>query len=458
MSNGKLGELARQLLAGTLPECRPDELAAAVAHIATEMVPAKQGNVEQIRKALACLNNARQFALARGLAIAWREEHDFDPTVDKRLAQALIDLGSLDEAEHLLHEAIPKAAALHTPNAASEALELRGLLGRVAKQRFVLSENPDALAQAIDIYGREYEQAVHPCWHGINVAALLAAQTRLGLTPDAKWSVAAVAENVLRDVLEQLQEKPGDHWLYATASEALLALKRWDDAELWLYRFLNHPKTNPFAIQSYSRQLREIWQGNSLRGATCADRLSRIIETHEMQHQRSWSLSSQMLKTLNEKPDSFEINFSGEGMFTVTAIRGLLKNCASIGCVTDSTGVRMGTGFVVSADKLGLGEAQEPVFVTNAHVISNDVPKAVRPDAARVTFEIESLGKDNPVFHKVMPQVLFTSPPGELGIPAANRLDATVVKLDKWPKGAQPLATARHLPLPSSKTRLFIVG
>ena len=54
----------------------------------------------------------------------------------------------------------------------------------------------------------------------------------------------------------------------------------------------------------------------------------------------------------------------------------------------------MGTGFLIAGEWLGLGSAG-PVFVTNAHVISDTVPKAIAYANALVTFEIESEQREN---------------------------------------------------------------
>jgi hypothetical protein len=68
--------------------------------------------------------------------------------------------------------------------------------------------------------------------------------------------------------------------------------------------------------------------------------------------------------------EDLEKNFLGERAFSVANVRDMLDACKSIGCVTNRTGARLGTGFLIAGEWLGLGSAG-PVFVTNAHVICN---------------------------------------------------------------------------------------
>ncbi|TDM06556.1 MAG: hypothetical protein C4K60_18710 [Ideonella sp. MAG2] len=372
----------------------------------------------------------------------------------------MIELGELDSAQERLETAMEKARDMDSQQARVELGEYQGQQGRIAKQRFVLSNNPDELARAIELYAARYRDNGRPYFHGINVVALVAAQERLdsSLPPPHDLQLPALAEAVLADLKRKIANGDDSQWPLATASEACLALNQCDDAELWLHRFLLHPQTHPFHIESYSRQLREIWRGNALRNTTCADRLSSIIDRHVMHTQKRWSISPEMVKTARSDPQSLEKNFSGERTFTVSTIQRMLEKCASIGCVTDTNGRRLGTGFLVAASSLGLGSDSELVFVTNAHVISDTVKDAIPTANAWVTFELESEAKCKPISHKVMPQVLFTSPPGDPGITAQDRLDVTVVKLESWPDGGLALRTNDSLPTPSRKSKVFVVG
>jgi len=458
--SNKLRRLTDELLEGTVPDCLPDELYDVVRHVIHLLETSSSPTVAQVRKGLGALNDERLFLAACDLAGGWTMRCGFDPVVEKLLVQAMIELADLDGAEKRLAEAIPQAAALNNQQAKMELGEYQGQLGRIAKQRFVLSGDPDALARSIELYATRYRDNGRPYFHGINVVALVAVQERidacLGTAEDLRMPV--LAEAVLADVRKKMAGGDSSQWPLATASEACLALNQCDEAELWLHRFLQHPQTHPFHIESYSRQLRDIWLGNALRNATCADRLSRVIDRHVMRTQKRWSISPEMLRTAQSDPKSLEKNFSGERTFTVKMIRRMLEKCAGIGCVTDNTGRRLGTGFLVRAEAFGFGSTDDLVFVTNSHVISDSVQGAILPANAWVTFELECAAMEEPISHKVVPQVLFTSPPGDLGVTAADRLDVTVVKLESWPKGGLGLRVNETLPTPSRKTKVFVVG
>lgn len=101
-------------------------------------------------------------------------------------------------------------------------------------------------------------------WHGVNIVALRIEEERRGLPPRRGESTSQPTEEVLKNALAENAKPGADQWPLATASEACLALhvitagSEWcDKAELWLHRLLNHPATDPFSIESYSRQLRE---------------------------------------------------------------------------------------------------------------------------------------------------------------------------------------------------------
>lgn len=460
MNNDKLRRLASDLLGGVLPDCLPDELDDIVGHIGSLLAAPSGPSVEQVRGAIAALIDARLFQSAHALALHWSTRRGFDATIEKQLIQTLIELGDIDGAEQRLADATARASTLNTPQAIKELSEYQGQRGRIAKQRFVQSEDADHLVLAIGLYAARYRDGGRSYFHGINVVALIAALERLdiGMEIDTDLQLPALAEAVLAEVTKRMAKGDDSQWALATASEACLALQRDDQAELWLHRFLLHPQTRPFHIESYSRQLREIWRGNALRQHTCADRLSSVIDRHVMRTQKRWSISPAMLKTAHDQPGMLEKNFSNERTFTVNTIKRLLEKCASIGCVSDVSGRRLGTGFLVSDEAFGLTTDAGLVFVTNAHVISDTVAGAIPPADAWVTFELETAAKGTLIRHKVLPDMVFTSPPGDPGVTAANTLDVTVVKLEDWPEGGLALPINDRLPTLSRKTKVFVVG
>jgi len=371
----------------SLPPYDPRDLDAAVQSIA-DGLPRQHTTVEQMRNAVKTLNALRHFDHTRTLGKAWMECRPFDATIAKHYAQALIDLFELDTAETLLNDALKKAEANSADaQAHGEIPEYRGLLGRVEKQRYVSSGDKERLVAATNQYLTQFDskrQSAGWFWYGINAIALAAREQREGVTPHGRTTPVPSASDVYKHMKKLYQKTPDDPWVPATASEAALALDKCDDAELWLYRFLHHERVEPFNIQSYDRQLREIWQGDPTRGGNnCADRLSRITTRHILRTQAQFSISRAAIPALKQAVErgdlgDLEKNFLGESTFSVANVRDMLAVCSSIGCVTNRSGARLGTGFLVDGAWLGLS-SEGTVFVTNAHVISATVPKAIPP-------------------------------------------------------------------------------
>lgn len=453
---------------GEFPDVQPWDLSAAVRDMADSLarIPALV-KTSEIRAACKALNNHRQFHETTVLGQTWGQNKEFDAEIGRRHAQALINLSALDAAEQLLVEGLEwiKApdAGVH---ASSEILEYEGLLGRIKKQRFVVTGDNEFLLRATDQYQHQYDaDPTKPYWHGINAIALRAREEREGLRRNDAMASEVLAARIYKQVLSKYKKDSRDPWLASTLSEASLALGKCDQAELWLYRFLHHPKVQPFDLDSYGRQLREIWGGNALGGGnSCADRLALIMSQHLMQTQKSLTISTQAVRStasqIESNPALLEKNFSGEHFFGLETIKRMLDACGSIGCVVNKTGERLGTGFVVKGSTLGKGLADTPVFITNAHVISDTVPNAIPIEEARVTFEVESTARDEQVFYKVK-DLIFTSPPGNLGrrCPNYDELDVTIVTLEGLRADNCPgLKTAASLPLIDKRTKAYVVG
>jgi len=352
--------------------------------------------------------------------------------------------------------------------AKSEIPEYLGLLGRIEKQRFVKTGDLDHLVSATNRYLEQLSKDGSSndwFWHAINVVALAAREKDLKVAPTHRTTAVPRPEDVRERVSVLYHQTPNDPWVPATASEACLALGDCDAAELWLYRFLHHPSVEPFYVQSYDRQLREIWSGNPAGDdRRCVDRLARIISRHIIRTQAQFTISTAVIPVLKAALDrsnqeDLEKNFLGERTFSVANVRDMLDACKSIGCVTNRTGARMGTGFLIAGEWLGLGSAG-PVFVTNAHVISETVPNAIPPRNALVTFEIESELAGNPINYAV-DKTIFTSPPAKLGVSDPDGLDVSIVTLKpvrEMTTHFEVLPTADSLPLIESKARAYVIG
>lgn len=465
----KVEMLVDALLKGDAASVAPWELGEAVEALCQRIrSAASRPAVEQVRLAANALNKEKWFDLARQTCREWLDAVGFDFLLSKHYAQALINVGRLDDAEQVLTDVLARAAQPLPPDLAAvvkkELLEFKGLLGRLYKQRAVVFQDRQWLNKAIEQYQSQYlDNPGHPYWHGINVVALMAHAAR----QDGADAIAYTdyAKKILADVTKKYKANPGDPWLASTASEASLALNKLDQAELWLYRFIHHPNSKPFDLDSYARQLEEIWQldagklGGTGKGGS---NLLQVMKLHLMK-QGQLSLSAPQLQALRSAlvrdPRQLEQNFSGGRYFGFATMEKLLRSCAGVACVTDRSGTGLGTGFLVNGRSLSDRFRDEPVLVTNAHVVGGAVPKSLGVAQARVKFEVESVRASNPVFHEI-DALLYTSAPGDMGKgePFDDKLDVSVLSLKSWPKDHVCLPLTEALPTIDARTKAYVVG
>lgn len=464
-----MGKLATDLIRGVIRDVQAWDLGKAVEQINKE-IDRNSLFVNSAQSAAKTLINSRHYEHVVAITQHWIKHREFDPLLTKYLAQALTNLGALEAAEKVISDYLPQLKK-QTKNASAilQIPEFEGLLGRLLKQRYVETHDPTWLVKSVNQYLSTYNDDHRRYWHGINAVALRAREEREGLINfEVTFSSRELAKQVLKIAKERYFEASDDPFSAATVSEAYLALGECDSAELWLYRFLMHPDVRPFDIESYDRQIREIWSGNPLAGCrSCADRLSTIMARHIAQKEHRFFISSADVSETKQSIDSLsaqerralEKNFNGESMLTLDSLKKLLIACESVGCVMTVCGKRVGTGFLLSDSAFNRAENSAPVFITNAHVISADVDGAIAPEEAWVTFEVESTAKGILTSYKVG-EILFTSPPGDLGITKEARkdLDVTVARLNKLPATAQGLKKAKYLPLIDSTTRVYVVG
>lgn len=452
-----------RLMAGKPTGLAPDLVVRAANALLDELpqTPASAATASW-RKAMGGLIKARHFAASRLLGLAWRDRHGPDAVVDKHLAQALIELGALDAAEEVVDSAQQLVSRPDLPEFVAQAGEYQGLRGRICKQRFVAGEDLAWLCRATDAYREQFETSKR-FHHGINVLALVLREAREGLPVRTGIDPELMARAVEAAALKALADDDSP-WPLAAASEASLALDRLaadsahaDRAELWLHRLLAHPGADPFVIESYHRQIREIWRGDGLRRQSTADRLAAIIESHVMRTQQRWNIDASRVNLVAADESLLEKNFSGERAFTLRDLQTMVGLCPGIGCVTDASGVRMGTGFLMAGGVFGF--EVDHVFVTNAHVIGTDVNDALAPEQARVSFETECAQAGVPVFHAV-DRLLYSSAPGRVGEvrDRGDRLDVSIVTLRTLPGQVKGLPAAVTLPRPRPGTRAFVVG
>ncbi|MFZ6731208.1 serine protease [Undibacterium sp. Ji42W] len=447
--------LVASLLKGDCPEGAVWELKKAVRMIVDGIASDSTNyNATATWKACRALNAQRYFELTLLIGSAW-DCRDFDPAVAFQYVQALIDLSQLNEAEALLDKCIQNIGLATTDQMQENELsKYKGLKGRIHKQRHVCDEDNSKLLEAFTVYHEVYLKNPRVnYWQGVNALALLARAERLGLSMPVAFKVTTLAEQLHEEL--QLGDMD-DPWKLATMSEICVALGKEDNAELWLYRLLYAPKCTPFMLESYARQLREIWgAGLHNGGRRIQDKLCVIIARHQMARQSMFSLIPPVSFAAQQE---FERNFSGAGTFTVDTIKNIMYVCAAIGCVCNSKGMRLGTGFLIDADALGLAGGDK-VFVTNAHVLSDSVDGAIRSQDALVTFELAYPDDGRPVFHAIK-EIIFSSPPGPLAHSCEEPiyLDVTVARLASKPSNGVGLRVSAALPIVDGQAKAFVIG
>ncbi|WP_257387029.1 S1 family peptidase [Tahibacter caeni] len=468
----------------------------------------------QARRAAALLNERLCYELTLRLAGSWNRGPRFDLVLARRQVQALIGLEQLDEAEELINAALTRASApQQNPDETTrenEKRELLGLRARIAKDRYVREyERGSAaeaehdqvaeavlLTQALNYYRALYKADSGAWWPGVNAIALLARQTRErggGQPPADAVELALSLVGELKHRLERhraQREQLDDDWrslsrnggtptglqaaesrwadvdaelpwLLASLSECCLALPGYcREAELWLYRFLLHPRTQPFHLASHARQLREIWQARpDPQSRYCPSRLLTILDRRHSEATRSIVLDAGQAERL-QRDGALEKDFSGENQFSLYTLGKMAAACASIGSVSRaSDGRARGTGFLLDQRVFWPELPSEPVFVTNAHVISESVDEALRPSEARISFEVAAAALESRRTYRVE-KILFHSEPGQLGelLPTCDALDICIVRLSPSPVGMSGLKIAEGMPPRGPYTRAYVVG
>lgn len=460
--------IARDLFAGQVTGKGDWEIAAAIDAICRVLAGGAAAGLPQptgadLAAALRALNDRRMFKHAVRLGTEAARAHPQVTGIHRRLVQALIDGGDFDGAERVLR-AVDPAVGPQIAGEDPERLEIKGLWGRLAKQRYVAhvaragSGGETFLREAVARYREVYEADRTAYWHGINAVALaaLAESEGVGLERPLDWR--AVSRDILRDREARFAKRPDDLWSIATAAEASLALDRMDEAELWLYRYASDAGVTPFMLASTDRQLREIW--GVRREAAGPGRLLLILD------RRLADLGTFQVDARNlgegERGDAgyLERVFGKERFIGFDRWKRALDCCDAIARIEKASGAGVGTGFLVRGSALHPAFGDAPVLVTNAHVIDAEgTDGALRPADARVRFEVEARRSEQ-YAPLAVERILWTSPPGSIGATGdpLQCCDVAICALRGLDPKARVLDVAKRPPLVSSAARAFVVG
>ena len=413
------------------------------------------------------LNQHHHYDITLKTSDLWLDNNGFDAEISRHKAQALINLNHLDQAENWILQSIDNANQITPPLGTKEFKELRGLICRLKKQRYVIHREDKQLIDAINEYLVLYDHIEYsdPCWHGVNAVALLFAAKRKGVSHPALSRLPNIIEEITKVALNIKADNPDDIWSLPTLAELYLAKSEEINAEWSLYKLFDHPELNPFVIGSFERQLKEIWGANAYSNdGRLASKLAAMIARNNNKVADFRQFSFEEISTLYSQTntnDGLEKNFGDAKFFTPKTIKKMLESCNSVGCVVSEDNGRLGTGFLVKGNALKDEWADELVFVTNCHVVSDDYPDALPVNKAFVTFDMESAEKGDFLGNKYsFKEVLFSSPPGNEGelLPKAEKLDVTILRLESTPKNTEGLLCANRLPIVDGTTKAFVIG
>jgi Trypsin-like peptidase domain/Tetratricopeptide Repeats-Sensor len=415
--------------------------------IETERVPYPEPAARQV---LAALRRKRQFPNAARVAEAFIRFGQNAPRIRRQYAQALIDQGILLASEPVLQQL--------TVDGGGEVAEARGLLGRLYKQLYVNANDPANsyvrafLERALSEYLQGYQLApAQNSWHGINVVALLHRGKADGIDVAGGQDPDALATTLLAALPEA---SSAEHAFdIATRIEALIALRRTEDAQAAAIAYVAHPETDAFEVASTLRQLEEVWRltpdtppGSTILPLLRAARLQReggSLNTSPSEVQPT-------IDRVREASKQLEKVFGSDGTVTLEWYAKGLERVKAVARVDRLDGKGHGTGWLVRTDdffpKGSVPGNPRLLLLTNAHVVNQEGRGgALSPDDARANFQAEKR------VLQFEPKVVWSSP--------SDKLDATFLIVRDLPPDAPSLPIFEgHITLADPPPRLYIIG
>ncbi len=394
---------------------------------------------QQAKKALGLLRRRRRFVDLEHLAMLFIVGGKCEPHIRRQWAQALLDQNRLERGLSVLSDMAQKVETDPV-----EGPEVRGLIGRAYKQRYVSEGGEENLRRAIASYEGDWlAKRGDYRWQGINVAALIARGTRDGVDLKPVETAEEIALAV-RDEIETNQLS--NVWDYATALEASVALADQASALKWAKVYVQHPGADAFELGSTLRQLKEVWR---LEKTALGQILLPPLECALLQKNDA---SLEPVKLAGKiKTEGFEAVWGDHSIVNIEWFESLRERLHAIARIKNSvSGRAWGTGF------LALGSLFRPkwkdnlVLITNAHVVSHNPADeaSLRPDEAVAEFTRLA---DSP--RVVLGKMLYTSP--------RFQFDVSIFELVS-PNGCCSLSPAIRLPLVDDpdpmKRRVYVVG
>lgn len=418
-------------------------------------------SAREVARTLATLRRKRLFPELEKAAALFAIARPDLPVVKRQWAQALLDQQRVGQALAVLEAS--RGAVVDDP---VEGPEVRGLIGRAYKQRYVDRGEPGDLERAVAAYAGEWRRDSRNRWHGINLVALIERGRRDGVDPGVPDDARAIARLIRSQVealagvsdlatLAALQDPERvDVWEIATALEASVALAEEAPAREWARLYVRHPATDSFELGSTLRQLREVWQleGSALGRWLVPILQSRFLDPIETDSaRRTLQGASTALPERPAEQEGFERVWGAEGYRRFEWLDTLYERSRAVGLVSDAaTGDPCGTGFLVRGRDLRPAWGDAPVLLTNSHVLSerSEDEAPLGPGEGKVTFTRLPGRPGVPIG-----EILFSSP--------REDLDVTICRIDPPPGDLAPLPVTPHCPVSAGDgrpQRVYVVG
>jgi hypothetical protein len=387
------------------------------------------------KRILQRLRRRRRFAAMGTLAEALTLSGLQTPQMRRQYAQALIEQGRFGTAELVLRRLLPDTATK-----AGEQAEVRGLLGRVYKQRYVTEGGAGYLQRAFDEYSTAY--ADNPgvnTWHAINMVALVAraAADRVPLTGTVDYK--ALAQTILTVIAakEEAATKGLEAFDLATRMEAYVALGDCQEAEKTAMIYSDADDADSFEFASTLRQLKEVWRLTDAH--PCGDVVLPILRAAQLKKE-----GGGMTVPLAEAKHDLEKVFGSDKSQSLIWYRTGLERGKSVCRVETADGKGFGTGWLVkSSDFFPQLQPARLLVLTNAHVCSTTYVKAIKPPDAWVNFQM--LGQ-----RMQMKSIVWSSPVPEL--------DATFLDFAEPLTGKPMSLYPSPMQMAEPGPRMYIIG
>lgn len=320
--------------------------------------------------------------------------------------------------------------------------EANGLLGRLHKQRFVNAlkeQNSDLAEHHVKLALRHYERsfADDPAWHGANILGLIWRANRENLSVDGDltgWTGKVGAEIAKIDSAHKTSA-----WSESAKAQCFLANNDRENAKKIYSNYADlalklDRKSASFTIGGDLRQLIEIWNLGSddeLLGSLTHRLIS--LSSEKTKRQIAQELLREMeiadfdATLILQAMVAENISVSGRGFRNLAKCQsGIVKirnlHAAGVG----------GSGFLISGHSIG-HETNEPVLVTNEHVLSEtgEGETAIAQVNARIDFE--RLGTQDIQVRRIIWSGSTSPSRGK------EPHDVTLSLLSDVPKSAEPL-------------------